>query len=81
MVATTGITFISAMQTTRSMSPQFSSTAWITGALGRAPSAASWAKAGVSSTLRRMMKPMTITTKLSRNGTRQPHALKLSSSM
>ena len=78
MVATTGITFISAMQITRSMSPPWLEMASITGALGVCPVRVSSAKAGVSSTSRRMMRPAISTTALRRNGTRQPQFMNTS---
>ena len=54
-MATTGITFISAMQTTRIMSRQLCLKASITGERGTALWLPSSVKAGVSSTSRRMM--------------------------
>jgi len=55
IVAAVGTTFISAMQITRSMSGPLSRTACTMGAAGTSPCVASSWKAGVSSTLRRIM--------------------------
>jgi hypothetical protein len=55
MVATTGMTFISAISTTRSMSFQLYLKASTIGERGRSLRSPSSAKAGVSSTSRRMM--------------------------
>ena len=80
-MATTGIVFISAMQTTRIMSRQLVRKASITGERGTAWCSASSAKAGVSSTSRRMIQPAMITKTLSRNGMRQPQEAKALSGM
>jgi hypothetical protein len=75
MLVTTGITFISAMQTTRIMSGQLVRNASTTGERGTAfasLSSLASAKAGVSATSRRMIQPATMTRKLRRNGMRQP---------
>ena len=69
------------MQTTRIMSRQLVRKASITGERGTALWLPSSVKAGVSSTSRRMIQPAMITTKLSRNGMRQPQLLKASSGM
>ncbi len=80
-VTAVGMAFISAMQTTRSMSTPFSLTAMTIGALGTSAWSASSSNAGVSSTLRRIMYPANTTMALSRNGMRQPHVLKASVGM
>ena len=77
-VATIGIVFISAIVQTRSMFGQEYLNASTTGDLGLSPSASSFSNTGVSSTVRRMMTPATMTTKLSRNGIRQPQLRKFS---
>ena len=69
------------MQTTRIMSGQLSRKASLIGARGAPDLLSSSVKAGVSSTSRRMMKPITITMKLSRKGMRQPQELKASAGM
>ncbi|MNG14657.1 hypothetical protein D3C84_984300 [compost metagenome] len=81
MVATTGITFIRAMNITSTMLFQLWRKASVTGDLATLCWFSSLTKAGVSWTSRRMMKPATRTKALSRNGIRQPHSLKASLGM
>ena len=85
MVATTGMTFISAIRATRIMAFQLVLRASPMGerraTVAVSVLASSLTKAGVSWTSRRMMKPASRTKALSRKGMRQPQLLKASAGM
>ncbi|MNP20206.1 hypothetical protein D3C76_1127700 [compost metagenome] len=81
MVATTGITFIRAMNITSTMCFQLWRKASLIGDLATLSCFSSFTNAGVSCTSLRMMKPAISTMALIRNGMRQPQSLKASLGM